>query len=104
MTSLRDKLKQRRAEEAATTPTPRAVIVTPEEISKREHLASVDDRHEYQKCAICTEKIAPRRYFLSPRKHFPICGDCLTIATTYPPKGMKINEAIHYLQTIMSVK
>ena len=104
MSTLRDKLKQRRAEESLATPTPRAEIIPPNELMRREHLASVDARHPYEQCAICTENIAPRRYFLSPRKHFPICGDCLTIALRYPIKDMKLNDATHFLQTIRIVK
>lgn len=104
MTALRDKLKQRRAEESLATPITRAEIISPDELMRRERLASVDARHPYEQCAICTENLAPRRYFLSPRKHFPICGNCLTIALRYPIKDMKLNEAIHFLQTIRIVK
>lgn len=102
MTDLRTRLKAKRQSEAL--PITRAEIIPPGELMRREQLASVDARHPYEQCAICTENLAPRRYFLSPRKHFPICGNCLTIALRYPIKDMKLNEAIHFLQTIRIVK
>ena len=101
MSNLHDRLKAKR--DAQLPPQPHVQIITPQERLHRERMASIDKRHEYEMCAICSENLAPRRYFISPRKHFPICGDCITLAKAHPPHGMHLKEAIHYLKTIKAL-